>query len=168
MDGGNPVAIDLDGDGALEEADGQDEAVLTVAADEESGESGEGADIDADLVTCLEIGPGLSGGAGVDGELDGVDFGVANRRGDACGSDEGEDSGRLEDLESLRAVIEIETAEEVAREERGIDLLNTIGVAAGSRKRREENGVTFAFQDKLRSRLSAGAHLECEPGVRCV
>ena len=115
------VAIDLDGDGAAEQLDADDDAQGIFFAEEDALETGERAALDADGLADADERPGLGRQAGSQDGLDIVDFGLRDGNGVAAEANDGGDAGGDE---HGQAAVVIEAAEHKSGEQaapRGIE-----------------------------------------------
>ena len=126
-DWANPSSGNFNTYRALKKVDGEDETVLAADVKENSFDSGEGAEIDLDLVAGFEIGPWLGGNSGIHYLEDSVDFGLVDCRGDSGGRDDEFDPWGANEGETE---IWVEAGEDVAWEERDFNFLDAVGVEA--------------------------------------
>jgi hypothetical protein len=134
-DGGDPFAIDFDGDGTLQEGDGCDEAEGFFDFHDYAFGAGEGAVVDADAAADGKSEPGLDTEGGAEHGLDGGDFGIGDGSRPGAEADDPSDAGGLEDGEAMDGV---EAAEDVTGEEGEIELLDAVRPAAAGVDEREE------------------------------
>jgi len=127
-DGAGPVAVDFDGDGTLEQVDGNYEAIYFVGIGDDAFQAGEGAVLDIDLGTDFEEGPRAGGEAGTKDGANGLDLVLIDGEGGFAGADDTDDAGGGED--GQEAAGDVETAEEIAGEEREIEFLEAVRPAA--------------------------------------
>jgi len=78
FDGSEEVAIDLDGDRALQDFDIHDDAPVVVFANQRARYALEASMFDSDALSDSQIGPGPGAGAGIEDGADGVDFGIVH------------------------------------------------------------------------------------------
>lgn len=148
--GREAIAVDFNGDRALEEIDAQDHAPGVAELEEDAFEAAQGAVVDIDVLADLEERPGIEGEAGSDHGADGGDFGFWDRGGVFAEADDPEDTWDGEDAE---LVVEGEAAENIAGEERELELLDAVGpVVTGAVEGEEilealipEGGGGFSF-----------------------
>src|SRR5580658_6696070 len=88
-----PVAIDLDGDGTLQQADGNYETVDFIRISDDTFETREGTVLDVDLRAYGEVGPRPRGEARTNNGSDGLDFLFVNRNRDLAGTKDADDAG---------------------------------------------------------------------------
>ena len=122
-DGAGPLAVDFDGDGALQEADGDDQAINFVGIGDDAFEADQRAALDVDLGSDLEKGPRLRGKPGTKDRLNGLDLFFVNGDGDLAETD---DTDHARGGHDRQAVAHIEPAEQISREERELQLLHAV------------------------------------------
>jgi len=148
----DPIAVYFDGDGALQKAYGNDQAVALLDLNENALEAFKRAVVDANDVSDFDEGPGLGGQAGLDDGVDGVDFAVIDRdrnSGDANDVDQGRSS------EDVEPVVGIEAAEDIAGKERQIGLLGTVQPAAARAGKGQEFLIALVVENGCGDLLAA-------------
>src|ERR1035441_2344578 len=114
-DGASPFAVDFDGDGTLQQADGDDQAVNLVRVGDDTFQTRQRAAFDVHLRADGETPPRLRRKAGTKDRTNGLDLVEVDGDGDLAGTDDTDHAGRGQDGQ---AIIHIELAEQVTREER--------------------------------------------------
>jgi hypothetical protein len=122
-DGTSPLAVDFHGDGTLQEADGDGEAVHLVGISEDPFQPCQRAALYVYLRSDAEEGPRLGGEPGAKDGANGLDFLDVHGDGELAGADDTDDAGRGEDGQ---AIIHVKLAEQIAREEREFHLLDAV------------------------------------------
>src|ERR1035441_7089166 len=141
--GENALAVDFDGDGTLQQADGDDEAVNLVRIGDDAFQPGQGAALDVHLRSDAEKRPRLRGKARAKDGANGLDLFEVNGDGDLAGTDDTDDAGRGEDGQ---AMVHVELAERIAGEEREFEFFGTVGPLPAGAIERKELLVAFAAQ----------------------
>src|ERR1017187_3569689 len=142
-DGASPLAVDFDGDGTLQQADGDDEAVDLVRVGDDALQPYQGAALDVDLGSDAETGPRLRGKAGTKDGANGFDLFEVNGDGDLAGTDDTDDAGRGEDGQ---AIAHVKLAEQITGEERELEFFGAVGPPPAGAIERKELLVAFAAQ----------------------
>src|ERR1017187_833345 len=142
-DGASPVAVDFDGDGTLQQADGDDEAVNLVRIGDDAFQPRQGAALDVHLRSDAEKRPRLRCKARAKDGANGLDLFEVNGDGDLAGTDDTDDAGRGEDGQ---AMVHVELAERIAGEEREFEFFGTVGPLPAGAIERKELLVAFAAQ----------------------
>src|ERR1035437_10359005 len=122
-DGANPLAVDFDGDGTLQQADGDDEAVYLVRVGDDAFQPGQGAALDVYLRSDADGGPRLRCKPRAKDDPNGLDLFEVNGDGDLAGTDDTNDAGRGEDGQ---AIVHIELAERITGEEREFEFFGAV------------------------------------------
>jgi hypothetical protein len=125
--GEDRVAVEGDGDGALEQFQAHDDVIGVFDAEQEAGESGEGPVVDIDALAFAEEFHGLEAALGVEDALDGFDFGVGDGGGRAGEADEALNAGEGDDA---RGAVKVGVEEDIAGEEGKVEGLGAVGPAA--------------------------------------
>src|ERR1043165_5446136 len=113
-------AVDLEEEGALEEADGDDEALVAFHADDLPVHAGQRAALDVHVLADLAVLARLAGDAEAANDLQRLDLLVLDRNGAAAEGDEADRSGDGDDAEG---VMEVKTDKHISVEKReGHDL----------------------------------------------
>src|ERR1035437_9631924 len=86
-DGASPLAVDFDGDGTLQQADGDDQAVNLVGVGDDTFQPCQRAALDVYLRSDAEGGPRLRCKAGTKDDPNGLDFVVVNGDGGLADTD---------------------------------------------------------------------------------
>src|ERR1035441_9868733 len=123
VDGTSPLAVDLDGDGTLQEADGDDEAVNLVGIGDDPFQPCQRAALYVYPRSDAEEGPRLGGEPGAKDGANGLDFLDVHGDGKLAGTDDTDDGGRGEDGQ---AIVHVKLAEQIAGEEREFHLLYAV------------------------------------------
>src|ERR1019366_8145287 len=123
-DGASPLAVDFDGDGTLQQADGDDEAVDLVRVGDDAFQPGQGAALDVHLRSDAEKRPRLRGKARAKDGANGLDLFEVKGDGDFAGTDDPDDAGRGGDGQ---AMVHVELAERIAGEEREFEFFGAVG-----------------------------------------
>src|ERR1039458_7847763 len=122
-DGTSPLAVDFNGDGTLQEADGDDEAVNLVGIGDDSFQPCQRTALYVYLRSDAEEGPRLGGEPGPEDGANGLDFLDVHGDGKLAGTDDTDDAGRGEDGQ---VIVHVKLAEQVAGEEREFHLLDAV------------------------------------------
>src|ERR1035441_69987 len=93
-DGASPLAVDFNGDGTLQQADGDEQAGNRVRVGEEAFKPCQWAALDAYLGSDAEKRPRLRGKARAKDGANGLDLFDVNGDGDLAGTDDTDDAGR--------------------------------------------------------------------------
>jgi hypothetical protein len=160
-DGARPLAVDFDGDGALQEADGDDQAINFVGIGDDAFEADQRAALDVDLGSDAEMRPGLGGKAGTKDEADGLDFVEVDGGGDLADTDDADDAGGGQDGKAVR---DVKAAKRIAGKEREIELLEAVRPAALGLIKREELFVAFTTQGDGSQAAEPGLDAKRVPG----
>jgi len=129
------LAVDLDGDGSLQQFQADDHAQGAFFTDQGALETGQRAVLDADRLADTNNGPGLRGEAGGQDGPDGDDF-IFGDRGRKVS--EAHDGGDARGDEHGKAALVIEAAEYIAGEQRKLHGFGSIGPAAPGTVKREK------------------------------
>lgn len=113
LGGCDPVAVDFDRDGALQEFDRNYHAPLRFSLDENTLDAFEGATGDPDGLTFTNEGAGLGDKAGLEDGLNGFYFAIGDRSGFIPESDDGDDAGSSD---NRKALLRVKSTEYVTRE----------------------------------------------------
>jgi hypothetical protein len=140
-DGASPLAVDFDGDGTLEEADGDDQAVNLVGVGDDAFQTRQRAALDVHLRSDAEGGPRLRCKAGTKDGTNGLDLVEVNGDGDLPGTDDTDDAGRGQDGQ---AIAHVKLAEQIAREEREFQFFDPVGPPPAGAIERKELFVALA------------------------
>lgn len=152
-DGGG---IEFDGDGALEEIDGDEEVVAAAEGEQGAAKTGERPGGDFDGGTGLDAGPGEQSQAGGHDAAHLLDVGVGEGGRGVPEADEAVEAGGGEERQETGG--EVEAAEEVAGEHGAGER----GEIAGGQERKK----ALVAQDGADGPFRTWAHLEGEPGRR--
>src|ERR1035438_5091587 len=94
--GADAIAVDLGGDGALEQVYGYDDAKgAFLGADDEAFDAGQGAAMDAHFLSGMEVGPGHEEGIGGDQRAKVVDVTGGGGGGGGAGGDDRTEEPRV-------------------------------------------------------------------------
>ena len=143
-DGASPLAVDFNGDGTLQEADGDDEAVNLVGIGDDPFEPCQRAALDVYLRSDGETRPGLRRKAGTKDRPNGLNLIEVNGDGGLAGTDDTDDAGRGED--GHEAIADVEPAEQIAGEERELYFFDPVGPPPPGAIERKELLVALAAQ----------------------
>src|ERR1039457_1686875 len=122
-DRAGPLAVVFDGDGTLQQADGDDAAVHLVSIADDAFQPGQGPALDVHLGSDAEKRPRLRGKARAKDGANGLDLFEVNGDGDLAGTDDTDDAGRGEDGQ---AIVDVELAERIAGEEREFEFFGAV------------------------------------------
>src|ERR1035437_1934189 len=153
-DGASPLAVDFDGDGTLEEADGGDQAVNLVRVGDDTFQPRQRAALDVYLRSDGETRPGLRRKAGTKDRPNGLNLIEVNGNGDLADTDDADHAGRGQDGQ---AIAHVELAEQIAREEREFEFFGAVGPPPAGAIKRKELFVALAAQ--------GGGGEACQPGL---
>jgi hypothetical protein len=127
FDGADAIAVDLGGDGALEQVHGYDDAKRAFpGADDEAFDTGQGAAIDAHFLAGLEVGPGHEQGMGGDQSAKIVNLIGSDGGGGGADADDLADAGSLQHAD---AIGQPKAAKEISGKERLVYYLDAVGPA---------------------------------------
>ena len=143
-DQADPIAIDFDSDGALQKGNGNDQAVTLLGLDENSFEPVKTAMVDANEVSDLDEGPGLSGQPGLDDRVDGLDFLLIGRDRNLANSD---DVYQAWGGQNGEPAVGTETAEDIAGKKRQIKLLGAVRPGAAGAVKRQKLLIALVLED---------------------
>lgn len=113
----DPLAVHLDGDGALEQVNGDDDPPFAFFLHQDALETFQRTADEADWFADAEVGPGLGGEPGAEDVLDSIDLFVGNRLGLVAEADDRHYARGSDDGLSTKG---IEPAKYVAGKERGV------------------------------------------------
>lgn len=116
--------VDFDGDGSLEQSDGENDPVTAFEINENSFEPAKTAVSHADALTEFDIGPRLAGRFGGHGHLQLENFRVGDRDGGSSVSDNLHNAGRHNEGATR---FEFEPAKQIAGKERLFELFDSVG-----------------------------------------
>src|ERR1035437_3949141 len=111
-DGASPLAVDFNGDGTLQQADGDDEAVNLVGVGDDTFQPYQRAALDVHLRADAERGPRLGGKAGTKDGTNCLDLIEVNGGGGLAGTDDTDHAGRGQDGQ---AIAHVKLAEQITR-----------------------------------------------------
>src|SRR4029077_13769179 len=100
QDWASPLAFDLDGDGALQQADGDDQAINLVRVGDDPSHTRQRAALDAYLRANAEEGPGLRWEPGTKDRSNGLNLFVVNRDGGLAGAQDAYHARRSQDRQA--------------------------------------------------------------------
>jgi hypothetical protein len=154
------IAVEGDSDGALEDIDGDDEAVVVLDAEDAAVEAGEGSGDDADALAFVEKRERAKAAAGVEDAEEGLDFGGGDGRGTGAEVDEADGAGESDEFEGGGGV---EAAEEVAGEEGAVDGFDAVGPLAEVGVEGEHGFDAVGAEGGEQGAFGMGFHPEGEP-----
>src|ERR1035438_9892796 len=124
LKGNDARLVDLNGDGALQQGDGEQEAVIFFHLDEDAFESGEGAVLDANTPAGCDVFPGFGSDARLEDAVDGSDFAGFDGARRPAETDDSDDTRRGHDGQ---AIARAKPAKQITREEREVQFLGPVG-----------------------------------------
>lgn len=137
----HPGPLDLNRDGALEQVNGEHEALAALFGHNQPFEANQWAELDAHGISDAQVGPRESGELRLDNGADGGDFAFVNGlRHAAAGDDMFDAPGG----EHGKTAVDIEAAEQIAGKERSIYFLDTTGIPAALRIGWQEHFISLA------------------------
>src|ERR1035437_7985858 len=149
-----PLAVYFDGDGTLEEADGDDKAVNLVGVGDDALQTRQRAALDVYLRSDAEGGPRLRCKAGAKDRPNGLNLIEVNGGGGLADTDDADHAGRGQ---GGQAIAHVELAEQIAREEREFEFFGAVGPPPAGAIERKELLVALAAQ--------GGGGEACQPGL---
>src|ERR1039458_3535359 len=124
-DGASPFAIDFDGDGTLQQADGDYQAINLVRVGDDAFHACQGAALDVHLGADTEKRPRLRSKSGTKDRSNGTDLFIVDRDGGPAGANDRDYSRGGQD--GQQAVVYVEAAEQIAGEKGEIEFFYPIG-----------------------------------------
>src|ERR1035437_8981696 len=143
-DGASRLAVDFDGDGTLEEADGDDQAVNLVGVGDDALQTRQRAALDVYLRSDAEGGPRLRCKPRAQDDPNCLDLVEVNGGGGLAGTDDADHAGRGED--GHEAIADVEPVEQIAGEERELYFFDPVGPPPPGAIERKELFVALAAQ----------------------
>src|SRR5664280_2385539 len=143
-DGAGPLAVDFDGDGTLQQADGDYQAINLVRVANNAFHACQRAALDVHLGADAEEGPGLHYQPGTKARPDGLDLFVVNGDGGLAGADDTDHAGRGQD--GHQAITHVKPAEQIAGEEWEIQFLDPVGPPPPGAIERQKFFIALAAQ----------------------
>src|ERR1035437_9073713 len=157
-DGAGPLAVDLDGDGTLQQVDGKDEAINLVRVGDAAFQAGEGAALNVHLGADLEKRPRLRYKPGTKDGPNGLNLFVADGDGGLAGADDADHAGGRQ---NGQAVEHIKSTEQITWEKRAIELFHPVGPTTPRAIQRQVRLVSLAAQRRRGEAPKFGSDLEC-------
>src|ERR1017187_410428 len=159
-DGASPLAIDFDGDGTLQQADRDYQAINLVRVGDDAFQACQGAALDVHLGADAEKRPRLRYKPGTKDVPNGLDLFVVNWNGSLAGADDAYHAGGRQ---NGQAVEHIKSTEQITREKREIELFHPVGPTTPTAIQRQVRFVSLAAQRRRGEAPKFGSDLECVP-----
>src|ERR1035437_8479375 len=163
LDGNNAGSVDLNGDGALQKGEGEQEAIILFHFNEDAFEPGEGAVLDANALAGFDVLPGFGGDAGFEDAVDGLNLAIFDRDGLSAETDDSHYARGGHD--GKPAFRRDKAAKDIAREERQFDFGDALGPLAPRPVDGQELGKAFVPENGGDGSLVAAPHVESVPTV---
>jgi len=160
QDGTNPLAVDFDGDGTLQQADGDYEAINLVRAGDRAFHACQGAALDVHSGADTEKRPRPRRKPRTKDNPDGLDLFIVNwDRGFA----EAHDAYHAGGSQNGQAVAHIKSTEQITWEKREIELFHPVGPTTPTATQRQVRFVSLAAQRRGGDAPLFRLDLECVP-----